>query len=341
VQGASTNDSFANSSFLLDLGDQIVPTVGSKYRIEGLVEMTDGYADDNNRVGFYLFGDTAEVPDEDEEGAIGVIFNTDDGPDDEVSFLVGIDAGNIGPDIERDQTVPDAQDLFGDGTVGTGTDIKFVVDLVFTNTGSTNVIFVSGIMIDNGVNITTLPGITVPFDAYTGDFFGFVNRARNRNRVGDTGRSGDWVMNYKSFTVKYLKAGVIPIYTKFQQYLIAADITNEVDFVETNDFDEDGLQNLYEYGIGGDPNDDTDLGFAPVLVKAADGSLLFVTTQRTDDPQLTYTVETTTDLLSGSWGTAGTTVSGTNVVGATLAELTNSVDTVAQDQRFIRLSIDN
>ena len=41
--------------------------------------MTDGYADDNNRVGIYFFGDTPEVPSQDEAGAIGLIFNTDDG----------------------------------------------------------------------------------------------------------------------------------------------------------------------------------------------------------------------------------------------------------------------
>ena len=41
--------------------------------------MTDGYADDNNRLGIYFFGDSAIVPNEDEAGAIGLIFNTDDG----------------------------------------------------------------------------------------------------------------------------------------------------------------------------------------------------------------------------------------------------------------------
>ena len=59
---------------------------------------------------------------------------------------------------------------------------------------------------------------------------------------------------------------------------------------------------------------------------------------RSDDASLVYTVETTTNLLSGTWTSEGYTVTETNVTGESLDLVTNEVDTV-ENEMFIRLNI--
>ena len=105
----------------------------------------------------------------------------------------------------------------------------------------------------------------------------------------------------------------------------------------TNDFDLDGLNNLYEYGVDGDPTNEFNQGTQPVFAKSG-SSFIYVHPKRSDDTNLTYTVETTTDLVSGTWTNEGYVVTGMHVTGDTLDFVTNDVDT-AEDEKFIRLRI--
>ena len=70
----------------------------------------------------------------------------------------------------------------------------------------------------------------------------------------------------------------------------------------------------------------------------ADGTYIHV--QKFNDPNLTYTVEDTTDLLLG-FSPASVTVLGTNLNGRapTYNIITNSV-TTTDDEKFIRLKVD-
>jgi len=113
---------------------------------------------------------------------------------------------------------------------------------------------------------------------------------------------------------------------------------------ETNDYDLDGLSNLYEFGLGGDPTDPSDLGTSPAFAVAeVGGSNVFgyVHPQRSDpDSGLTYSLALATDLVAGSWVTnAGYAITGTNVTGGTLDFVTNATDTV-ESQKYIRLIIE-
>ncbi|HKL21022.1 MAG TPA: hypothetical protein VJ904_04405, partial [Tichowtungia sp.] len=108
--------------------------------------------------------------------------------------------------------------------------------------------------------------------------------------------------------------------------------------VAANDFDGDGLNNLYEYGMGGNPTNALDRGTLPTFTRYG-SRFLYIYPQRSDDGSLIYTVETTTNLLdSGSWTHIGTTVIGTNVTGGEISFVTNDVDTV-ESEKYIRLKI--
>ncbi|VGO23533.1 glycosyl hydrolase family 28-related protein [Pontiella sulfatireligans] len=107
---------------------------------------------------------------------------------------------------------------------------------------------------------------------------------------------------------------------------------------ETFDYDSDGLANLGEYALDGNPTNELDTGVAPSLVNAT-GAMWFIHPQRSDDASLIYTVETSTNLVSGIWTNAGYTVSATNVTGSTLNYVTNAVPTDFE-QTYIRLKVE-
>ncbi|VGO12003.1 hypothetical protein PDESU_00551 [Pontiella desulfatans] len=109
---------------------------------------------------------------------------------------------------------------------------------------------------------------------------------------------------------------------------------------ESEDYDHDGLINLYEYGLGGNPTNGFVNGNLPTFGK--DGADFgYVYAQRSDDPTLTYYLGTDDDLVAEpGWTNSGYTVEGTNVTGGTFDEVTNSIPT-ADPQKFIRLFIEN
>ncbi|HKL20679.1 MAG TPA: hypothetical protein VJ904_02670, partial [Tichowtungia sp.] len=77
----------------------------------------------------------------------------------------------------------------------------------------------------------------------------------------------------------------------------------------------------------------------PVFSRVGNG-FIYVHPQRSDDANLIYTVETTTNLLDpASWTNDGYTVIGTEVTGGTLNFVTNEVDAV-DNEKFIRLKIE-
>jgi fibronectin type 3 domain-containing protein len=294
--GGTQNSSFLRE-FVLDRSD------GSSYTIEGVVHLTDGYADDNNRVGLYLFGDYAEAPNEDEAGAIGLIFNTDDSSasgapgsnvDDDISIRVGIDSTGLSDDILRNQDpLPYAQDLFG-------TDIALRADITFTNVGGTSSIQIVGTLTDWTGAQTITPTVTVSADAYTGDWFGFVTRARARAYAGPggtpEGRSLPWVMDYKSFSITDSSAPDLEGYE-----LWATGWGTDIG-AATHDHEPDGVVNWVEYALGGDPTLDDAADILPTRqMRYDEGSywLYYTYNRRAWAADLTYTVWSGTNLVEG------------------------------------------
>jgi len=106
----------------------------------------------------------------------------------------------------------------------------------------------------------------------------------------------------------------------------------------TNDFDLDGINNLYEYALDGNPTNPAIHGTLPAFTKSG-GRFIYIHPRRSDDTAPAYLVETTTNLLIEGWTTSGHTAFGTNVTGETLDFVSNEVDTI-EDEKFIRLRIE-
>jgi hypothetical protein len=107
------------------------------------------------------------------------------------------------------------------------------------------------------------------------------------------------------------------------------------------DFDKDGLDNLVEYALGGNPTKANDADIRPSLMKTDDG-WHYVYRRRLDPAAagLSYTVETSTSLASGEWTETGTVEIDPDVIDTEFESVTNAVDTTGKPALFIRLKIE-
>ncbi|VGO13041.1 hypothetical protein PDESU_01595 [Pontiella desulfatans] len=101
--------------------------------------------------------------------------------------------------------------------------------------------------------------------------------------------------------------------------------------------DDDLIDNLAEYALGGNPTNANDDGILPSLGNV-DG-WKYVYRRRTDDDTLVYWVETTTNLVSNGWKTNGVVEVGAGAVDDAFESVTNRVDTDESMHEFIRLQI--
>ncbi len=101
------------------------------------------------------------------------------------------------------------------------------------------------------------------------------------------------------------------------------------------DPDEDGLVNLLEYALGGDPLSSDAAEVMPRPVIAA-GKLTLEFT-RAGDPALVYEVEATSDLQAGEWSVIWSSTGAGNVAGA--VTVSDSAELANEPRRFLRLVV--
>lgn len=113
---------------------------------------------------------------------------------------------------------------------------------------------------------------------------------------------------------------------------------------KTADLEVDGLDNWAEYIFGGHPLVDDAATILPRFVNMGEGSafLEYVYRRRSDylARGLTYTVEATTNLVSGSWSTNGVFDVGFGPVDVEVDSVTNRVSTETLPEQFIRLRVE-
>ena len=102
------------------------------------------------------------------------------------------------------------------------------------------------------------------------------------------------------------------------------------------DHDGDSRNNLYEYALNGDPTDPLNKGVDPTFIRAGN-KLKYVNLQRRNAPDLTYSVEITSNLVSGVWTNTGVGAQ-TNLTGGAYDVITNNIS-ILYPQCYIRLKI--
>ena len=122
-------------------------------------------------------------------------------------------------------------------------------------------------------------------------------------------------------------------------YPSAGALTNR-----TDNPDGDALNNLYEWGLGGDPTNGTDIGHVPTYGIGNNGGtnvLEYVYPKRNnaDILGLTYHLEQNTDLITGTWTNDNYLVGGTGTLDGEFNSVTNTVPTTTEDVQFLKLII--
>ncbi|WP_136063307.1 hypothetical protein [Pontiella sulfatireligans] len=108
---------------------------------------------------------------------------------------------------------------------------------------------------------------------------------------------------------------------------------------QDDDDDNDGLVNLSEYGLGGDPTNGFVDGHLPTF--GSSGNVFeYVYPRRTAiDSRLTYYLELTDQLISGIWTNSGYTETGAGDIDGMFEAVTNEVPISGKTNEFIRLII--
>ncbi len=109
------------------------------------------------------------------------------------------------------------------------------------------------------------------------------------------------------------------------------------------DYEPDGMDNLTEYAIGGDPTIDdasTVLPESGIAEDAGTNWLYYVHNERTDDASLTFTVQLKEDLVyDPAWVTTGVEFVGESGIVADFKSVTNRTD-LGSNEEFLRLLIE-
>ena len=114
------------------------------------------------------------------------------------------------------------------------------------------------------------------------------------------------------------------------------------DALRSADPDHDGLNNLAEYGLGGNPANGINAEILPSFHIEADSNLAkYVHRQRSDPSEygLTYRLESCTNLTTQSWTTNGYSVVGNSLDIGGFKTVTNQIPTGGIDGLFTRLKI--
>ncbi len=147
----------------------------------------------------------------------------------------------------------------------------------------------------------------------------------------------------QTFSYKGTDDSVINAYALYEE---SSDLFSEwaadyglsgVDAEQDADPDEDGLNNLDEYGLGGDPTNSADKGTTPVVWTDA-SDMQYVYVARTDDPHLEYYIEINDDLVFGTWTNSGYTATRGPSGTPDWESVTNTVP-MGPAKKFIRLII--
>jgi len=129
-----------------------------------------------------------------------------------------------------------------------------------------------------------------------------------------------------------------PPENKFSEWAAGYGLSGS-DADEDADPDSDGLNNLYEYGLGGDPTDSADQGTSPTYRKLS-AEMRYIYPARTDDSKIKYYLEINNDLVYGTWTNLGYTATSGPSGTPNWDSVTNSIPADIAE-KYIRLIIEH
>ncbi len=143
--------------------------------------------------------------------------------------------------------------------------------------------------------------------------------------------------------VDYLQIGVPGIGGGYDLWMESFGLAG-ADTLRTADVEPDGVVNLIEYALGGDPTVDDAAATLPTAETISEGGtnwLEYVYNRRKDYVirNLEYNVETTTNLVANTWTNDHYSVSGIGSIDDNFEAVTNRVDTDLEGSSFLRLLI--
>jgi len=106
------------------------------------------------------------------------------------------------------------------------------------------------------------------------------------------------------------------------------------------DDDSDGVSNMDEYALGGDPQDLFDTGYPPQFTVGNDTAVFVYPLRSSADSGLRYSVESTDNLVSNVWKKVETVDAAVNGLAPGLDLVTNQIPTTGKNEQFIRLTVE-
>lgn len=132
----------------------------------------------------------------------------------------------------------------------------------------------------------------------------------------------------------------------YDTWITGYNLTNSVDSDPYTDYDHDGLSNLEEYGLGGNPTNAAEKGYKPEFSFAESGGTnwavyIYPQNQDAHDAGLNYFLELTDDLIAAPWENTGYEIIGTGVdaYSSGFNAVTNRIPTEVKAAQFIQLQI--
>jgi hypothetical protein len=107
----------------------------------------------------------------------------------------------------------------------------------------------------------------------------------------------------------------------------------------TNDFDSDGMNSLLEYALGGDPTQKDAASVHPKFYLGG-GNWFYYVFEKRNDPNLTYSPQSSTDLVSGTWAADGVELVSESAMLNNFKTVTYRVPMAGKSRQFFRLKVD-
>ncbi len=184
-----------------------------------------------------------------------------------------------------------------------------------------------GPWVDVDLDLTTLLADTILLDGETAAF-----------RISIPDNDG-----YDFMRIDNVAISILSTADTYDTYMTGYGLTGS-NALASADLEPDGMNNLLEYALGGNPTTNDAAFLLPkggIISELGTNWLEYVYRRRSDYAArgLTYTVEATTNLVTDIWTTNGVVDAGTGPIDADFDTVTNRVSTGTDDRQFMRLKL--